>query len=253
MQVVAKYLLFIAAISLFMVGGCKSKKFVFEKTDIQIPQSQLDSILTNHNLNFDWYSIKSKIKYRSPDTQQKGTAYIRIKKDSVIWMVLKKFSVEGVRMQMTPDSITIIDRLAKTAVTLNWTELSNHYNTQLSYERLQTLIVGNVYFDDSWTKSITADSLEYKISSQDEMNRYNYTVPFFEQRLSSFTIEDVFLRQLRVDYFNCDQDSDYCYARKYELELDHSEKIFLSLEFSNLELDVEKNIQFEVPPHYTWY
>lgn len=253
MQVVAKYLFFIAAISFLLLEGCKSKKFVFEQTDVKIPQSQLDSIIANHNLNFEWYSIKSKIKYRSPDTQQKGTAYIRIKKDSVIWMVLKKFSVEGVRMQMTPDSITIIDRLAKTAVTLNWTELSNHYNTQLSYEKLQTLIVGNVYYDESWQKTTTSDSLDYTTTAGDNINQYRYTVPFFEQRLSSFTIEDVFLRQLRVDYFNCDQVTDYCYARKYELELDHSEKIFLSLEFSNLELDIEKNIQFEVPPHYIWY
>jgi hypothetical protein len=253
MRVVAKYLCFIVAIMLLLLGGCKSKKFVFEQTEIQIPQSQLDSILENHNLDFEWYSIKSKIKYRSPDTQQKGTAYIRIKKDSVIWMVLKKFSVEGVRMQMTPDSITILDRLAKTAVTLDWFELSNHYNTQLTYERLQTLIVGNIYFDASWPKELKSDGLEYTISTQDDNNRYNYTVPFFEQRLSSFIIEDVFLRQLRVDYFNCDQNSDYCYARDYELELDQSEKIFLSLEFSNLELDVEKNIQFEVPPHYIWY
>jgi len=253
MQAAAKYVIFILASLMLLFSACKSKKYHFEQTVVQIPQSKLDSILSNHNFDFEWYSIKSKIKYRSPDTQQKGTAYIRIKKDSIIWMVLKKFSVEGVRMQMTPDSITIIDRLAKSAISLSWNELSNHYNTYLSYERLETLIVGNVYYNSSWPNTVSRDTSQYLISANDQVHNYTYTIPFFEQRLSSFIIEDVFLRQLKVDYTNCDQDTDYCYARQYELELDQSEKIFLSLEFSNLEIDVEKNIQFEVPPHYTWY
>ena len=62
MQAAAKYAIFILASLTLLFSACKSKKYHFEQTVVQIPQSKLDSILSNHNFDFEWYSIKSKIK-----------------------------------------------------------------------------------------------------------------------------------------------------------------------------------------------
>jgi len=252
MPQVVRWVLYLALICICF-GSCKSKKHVFDTTLNKIEPQKVDSIIQNHQIDFEWYAIKAKLKFQAPDVSESGTSYVRIKKDSIIWMVLKKFSVEGVRMQMNHDSITIINRLEKSATSMTWSDLSDWYGLRLDFYKFQDLLVGNVFYDPETKNEIIADTTTYVVSQRDDFYAYTYEIPFFEERVSRFKMEDIFARILKINFENCSSNEEYCFFREYKVPLKQEEEIYLSLKLSNLELDIPKSIKFEVPDHYNWY
>lgn len=233
--------------------SCKSRKHVFDQSAQQITQDRVDSILVNHKLDFDWYSVKAKLKFQTPDQSESGTCILRIKHDSIIWMVLKKFSREGIRMQMNQDSITLINRLNKSATSWSWPNLSTAYGLRLDYALVQDLLVGNIVYDPNKESKVVADSSFYLAHQTDDFFAYEYQIPFFQERVSNFKMEDIFGRILTASFENCSTAEDYYFNRVYRSPLPDNQEIYLSLTLSDLELNQAKSLKFEIPSHYTWY
>ena len=87
-------------LSIFLFS-CKSKKVI----SVQQEQIAIDSI-KNQIFNAyhpEWIVGKAKIKLNGPLGSQKATMFLRSKKDSVVWTVFKKLSIEGARSQITTD------------------------------------------------------------------------------------------------------------------------------------------------------
>jgi len=252
MQPVAKYFsLFCVLLGLFLFS-CKSKKYIFDLSDEQIESSSLDSILQAHNLNYEWYAAKAKFKFQADQISESGTSYIRVKKDSVVWMVLKRYSIEGFRLQMTPDSFTLIDRINKTVISLNWDEMKRWYQMDIGYQEIENLVVGNIFYDPEGNREILKDSSAYRILQQDDRFFYSYDIPFYEKRVRTFTMEDFISRTMELKYENCSSADDYCFFREYVISSQSAREIYLSLKLSDLELNEPKNLKFDIPSHYTW-
>ena len=238
---------------LLLCISCKSKKYIFEGVDQRIDPSQIPAILGNHNIEYNWYAAKAKFKFESKGISESGTSYIRVKKDSVVWMALKKFSIEGLRVQMTPDSFTVIDRINKEVLSLDWEEMRSWYRMPIDFRMMQDLVVGNIRLEeDEEIKYEEIDSIGYKVKQVTPFLDYTYSIPYFEQRVNSFTMEDMFARLLQVTYENCSTDEGYCFERVYTISSKETQEIYLSLKISNLELNEPKKIKFDIPSHYTW-
>lgn len=101
--------------------------------------------LTVQNLNFDYLTSSSKIRYRNDGENVSATANIRIKKDSVIWIsVTPGFGIEAARGLITRDSVSFINRLDKEYSTYSFAELSNKFNFDLNYDLLQAVLLGDM-------------------------------------------------------------------------------------------------------------
>src|SRR6185369_15710464 len=69
----------------------------------------------NEPLNFTTFYGKAKANYNSPQASGNATVYIKMRKDSVIWIsVTGPLNIEGARVLVTPDSIKIINKLEST-------------------------------------------------------------------------------------------------------------------------------------------
>ncbi|MCF6352867.1 MAG: DUF4292 domain-containing protein, partial [Cyclobacteriaceae bacterium] len=91
--------------SLIIIPSCSNKIFVFSK-------SYIAEDLKIEKIDFDYLTIKSKIKFKETHKTTKATALIRMKKDSVIWFNLSgALGVQGVRGIITKDSVKIINRV----------------------------------------------------------------------------------------------------------------------------------------------
>ena len=109
-----------------------------------------DSLVKEENLqikqlDFEYFSAKSKIKYHDLDNNFKATANIRIKKDSVIWLSLTAtLGIEALRVMITQDSIAIIDRVKKEYMRYDFEELSKKLNFKFDFQTIQAMILGNL-------------------------------------------------------------------------------------------------------------
>lgn len=96
-------------------------------------------------IDFRYLVSRSKISFRSKDQKiDNANVNIRIKKDSVIWMNVSLLGISGARALITRDQVTVIDLVHKEYSQFDYATLSRRYGIELSFDLLQSIIVGNV-------------------------------------------------------------------------------------------------------------
>ncbi len=96
-------------------------------------------------IDFRYLVSRSKISFRSKDQKvDNANVNIRIKKDSIIWLNISLLGISGARALITRDQVTVIDNVHKEYSQFDYPTLSRRYGIELSYDLLQSIIVGNV-------------------------------------------------------------------------------------------------------------
>lgn len=153
-----KYFICLICISLcFTQTSCKRHKL--KKSEVFVPgKNKADSsaavaenattakpliIVQPDEVDFDYLKIKSKVAFSSPEFSQTFPATIHVKKDSVIWISVA-VGFEVARGIITPDSAVFLDRLNRNVYQFGYQELSEFMGFDVSYDLVQSLIVGNM-------------------------------------------------------------------------------------------------------------
>ncbi len=131
--------------------------------------------LTITDTDFDYLSTSSKIKFTNEKKTITANASIRIKKDSIIWISLSPgLGVEAARGIVTQDSMIFINRLNKEFSAYNFKELSEEFNFDITYQLLQSALLGN---------------LPFKIRSQDKVKKED-TYFLVKQEVGPLTVNN---------------------------------------------------------------
>ena len=229
------------------LGGTSTLKKKSAKTLMKrMVQQQVDA---------DWLTSKLKIGYSDDYQAVKLNGYLRMKKDSVIWMVIKKLSVEVARIQITPESFSVIDRINKEYAVQPFSELARLTNLPVTFGGMQAIILGNPLF-------LTTEGLESSI----EENHYAITATstkFSNQFLlngSDYSLKKMQLEDLTDkrsvdlgfdDYQSVDGDKIFSYFRILNFTSEETGPASVNVEFSKVEINTPKPIRFEIPERYT--
>ena len=109
--------------------GIKSKK-----KDVQVEE-----------IDFDYFQMKTKVRYAEGDKQVNGNASIRIKKDSLIWFsVSPSIGIEATRVMISKDTAIVINRMDKEYYIFNFEEISRYFNFKIDFELIQSILLGNL-------------------------------------------------------------------------------------------------------------
>jgi hypothetical protein len=128
-------LFFLVVITSF---SCKRQKIHLPPTTTKVKNLSIQEI------DFAYFSSRSKITYKDAENNLNATANIRIKKDSIIWLSVSKIGVEGVRGLITKDSIYVVDRLKNEFSVYDFKTLSEKFNFNITFDIIQAAIVGNL-------------------------------------------------------------------------------------------------------------
>ena len=239
------------AISIFLLPSCSSKKRLAKSVSGNDIQSIIDK--STSIPDYQWMSGKAKVLIDDGITSQKANMYVRINRDSLIWMAFKKFSTEGGRALITPDSVFAIIRLDKAYYKASLDELTDA-GTEVDFRYLQDVLAGFPPRLDPEKISINSQDsiIQIKMDTFGVQSTLEYDNTsglliggYFENNTDfrcSWEYDDY---QLLVDSIEVP------FFRSYELQLNGKESLTLALEFSNIEIDIPKSIKFEIPSHYT--
>lgn len=134
-----------------------------------------DSILYVEEMDFEYLDSKLKLKYEDGIDGFGAKVKLRMKKDSLIWISITKTNIEGVRMLITPEEIHILDRMEKIYTVLTFDSLQSRFQVDLSFDLLQSLIIGNLPFSDFSEDSITIEeNFQVIHQKQNRANIHNY-------------------------------------------------------------------------------
>lgn len=96
-------------------------------------------------IDFKYLTAKSKLSFKSKDQDiNNASVTTRVQKDSLIWMSVSVLGLEAARIQITRDSVTILDKIHREYSRYDFQTLSQRFNFAMNYDLLQALIVGNL-------------------------------------------------------------------------------------------------------------
>ena len=122
-----------------LASGCGKKIVGADRSGVKATE------LNIANVDFEYLTASSRIKFRGEGQNVSATANIRIRKDSVIWIsITPGFGIEAARAIINRDSLSLVNRLEKEYRSYNFQELSKKYNFTINYELLQAILLGDM-------------------------------------------------------------------------------------------------------------
>jgi len=110
------------------------------------PAISNDAVELNvQEFDFNLLTAKAKLEFDNGKNDIKATVNIRMRKDSAIWMSISpSLGIEAARALITKDSLTIMDRIHKQYVALDYHKISKKYNFKIDYDLIQAVLLGNL-------------------------------------------------------------------------------------------------------------
>ncbi|MCA0430626.1 MAG: DUF4292 domain-containing protein [Bacteroidetes bacterium] len=173
-------------ISFFLIVGfaCKTKK---QTQTITKPKEQIDTInekckldfknskaltkyMQENELKFNWLYLKANVESNVDKDENTFDVKVRIKYDSVIYIVIEKLSLDFAKILITQDSVKMRFDLKRQYFKGDFKFINELLNTDLDFEVLQSVLVGNsakFYDDDEKLKPVTDRvNCNYKLSTE---------------------------------------------------------------------------------------
>ena len=110
-------------------------------------------------LEYNWFTANLNGKIEIDGENTPVSANLRIRKDSVIWLSISAFlGIEVARVQITPDSLKLINRINKTYWTGDFEDVENTYGIPSNYEKLEGVLVGQISLENQNMSSIITEN-----------------------------------------------------------------------------------------------
>lgn len=227
-------------------SSCKGTK--------EIPKAQKASLeevldgMERQKIDYHFFSARAKVNFEGEEMRIGGRANIRMIKDSLIWMNFKKLSVEGSRVLITRDSFWIVYRMDKMYESGTFDELMEAYDMQLSFTELQDLIIGNFPIPTQNIVNRFATKKTHDINFAVNTTYYEYQMDG-HYNMRSFLFRDILGRSVSgvLGDYNV---NNFPSKKDLQVHLEDGTKAKINMDFSDVEFDQPKTIQFEVPEHY---
>ena len=166
------FLLFVIPLMLMLLfSSCKThKKIVLNNGKCLLDFKNSRTLTTNLKANefkFDRLNAKMTVDADIDSSSNSFTVTLRMKKDSVIWMSISKLGIEGARVIVTKDSVKLVNRIKNTYFSGDFAYISKILNTDLDFEMLQSLLVGNSveFYDEDEKIKPGIDNCEYTLGT----------------------------------------------------------------------------------------
>ncbi len=155
---------------LLLISACKKRP---NRIDWDLME---ESRLDIKEVDFEYFTAKSKIKFQDSESNISATANIRIKKDSIIWFsIIPALGIEAARGIITQDSIIILNRLEKQYIAHDFKSLSESFNFEISYPILQAMLLGNMPFPMEATDLVERSEKYYLVKqAEGQLKVENY-------------------------------------------------------------------------------
>jgi outer membrane lipoprotein-sorting protein len=153
------------------LSSCKNqKKITLNNGKCILDFKNARTLTTNLKANefkFDRLKARLSIDALIDSSSNSFTVALRIKKDSVIWMSLSKLGIEGARILITKDSVKFVNPIKSQYFTGDFAYLSKLLNTELDFEIIQSLLIGNsvTFYDETEKIKPGVDNCQYTLGT----------------------------------------------------------------------------------------
>lgn len=245
-----KFSKFILLMLLAIVFSCKSAKTIGNgEANFKLSTRQLIKENAKQAANFRTLQARLKITYTQKGKSQTHTVSFRAKKDEALW-ISATFSV--IRALVTPEKVSFYNKLDKTYFDGDYKYLSDLLGTELDFEKVQNLLLGEtIYNMTSGDYKATVDEESYIVQPKKQRELFEI---FFLLNPSNFKVKSQQIsqpkeyRHLQIDYLSYqDVEKQIIPERIKVIAVEASEEMLVELEMKNVSLNEELRFPFKIP------
>lgn len=149
--------------------GCHSRRQVQAgKPNRHLSTNKIIDSVMNQKLLFDYFASKLSVDIESSSLNESFSANLKIRKDSLIWIYIKKAAIPVAQAVITKDSVKILVKIGKGEgyYPRAFSYLNDLFDTELDYNMLQDLLTANpMSFDSDEKYKSPADSSYYYLTT----------------------------------------------------------------------------------------
>jgi Domain of unknown function (DUF4292) len=239
--------------------GCRNKKNAANAagkpaTEAHSVDFLQKKLAENQLKNVQRLSARAKIAVDQDGSMLNVSANLIWVKDSVLWLNVKKFGIEGARALITRDSIFVLNRLEKTVSVKSWDWLRREYNLPEGFSLLENVVLAQAWFDPGTKLAADIRDSLHRISGTNGRFSADYRIEegSFQLRQMTF-LEPKDSRAITFGFEGYEKISGasrFPYLRTVEAFSPEDGATRLEIELSDVEINVPKNWRFEIPDHY---
>ncbi len=225
-----------------------------EKVDtLAIVKDILDSVVVNE-IDFNTFSGKIRLDYQTSNSSDQATAYVRMQKDSLIWLSLTgAFGIEGYRMLVTKDSVILMNKLDKTVEYRSINYLQQIAQVPLSFNDLQNIIIGNPVFIDTNIVSYKFNENEVMLSMAGNIFKNLLTISRNNYLITHSKLDDVNPNKNRtadITLTDYEKQNDFYFSTTREISVSEKSKLDIKLNFKQYNFNQPLTFPFNIPKNY---
>ena len=210
--------------------------------------------LNTRRIEFSTFSAKVKVDYQGKDCGDQATAYIRIQKDSVIWLSLTgALGIEGYRLLVTKDSLKLMNKLQKVVQYRSVSYLKEIAEVPFDFYSLQDVIVGNPVFLDSNIVSYKNRENELLVLMIGNVFKHLLTLENNDYRIKHSKLDDVNPirnRTCDITYDDYQNAGDFYFSTKRRISVAEKSKLDINIEFKQFSFNKPQDYPFSIPKNY---
>ncbi len=241
--------LLILSILAILFSSC-AKKII---APLLLPEKSLDI----QEIDFEYFHGKARLNFKDEKREREVKANIRIRKDSVIWMNFTVIGVQGGRVLINKDSITILSNLNNEYYVYSYPDLSKRFNFNVDYYVVQAAILGNLIVPKIERRDLTTlDTFDLLNQTQGTVSIKNY-INNTSKKLEKVELsESTSGNSAKINYSNFQpiDTKSFAYSNIISIiyrTLSTVVNNTITLEYSNAEVgDRELRFPFKIPKRY---
>lgn len=206
-----------------------------------------------NKIDFNTFNAKVKVVYNDKDGGEEATAFIRVKKDSAIWLSLRgPLGIEGIRVLVTNDSVKVMNLLKKFVQYRNIDFLQQVTGLPLHFSDLQDIVIGNPVFISSNISSYISDSNSLQILMTGTLFKHLATIDNNDYKIVESKLNDINKvgRTCDMAYSGYDSSSGVPFATERKISLADESKLDVNLNFKQYAFNQPVRFPFSISRNY---
>ena len=206
------------------------------------------SKVATKKIDFNTFNGKIKVDYEGQEVSQHVTAYVSVRKDSIILIQVKgMLGIVGMQVKVTRDSVVLVNKVDKWIEKRTISYLQDAVQIPFDFYTLQDLIIGNPIFLDSNVVSYKSLPNQLLVLLNGNIFKHLISLDKNDYKVLHSKLDDIDVLRNRT----CDITySDYMLSNNYQFSL--TRKISVA-EKSKLDINLEyKDFSFNEPLKYNF-
>jgi hypothetical protein len=219
----------------------------------QIIRNIIDT-LSDREINFKTFAAKVKMDYDGSEGNGQATVYLRMQKDSIIWLSLTgAFGIEGFRVIITKDSVKLMNKLDKVVQFRTIKYLQELTHVPIDFDDMQHILIGNPIYLDSNIVSYKYSDDAISILMAGSVFKNLLTLDKNSLLILHSKLDDMDPSKNRtadITYSNYDKVNAFYFSTMRKISVAEKAKLDINLEFKQYTFDQPQTFPFNIPKNY---